>query len=187
MFHIVTSQQGGSLWSSQTARPTGFSTSRLGSSGTRGVFDESVGVGETLGRCGMGFWSGGVVGAAAPLVVALPLGGALPLVALPLVALPSVAPAAGASGAGATDIAAAASSKVATGGAWSGEWSGDAWTGSSPSDAWLGTGEAAGAAGASGSDASFADLCASLQLAVHSLRSIYALSQRSLPNFCAGL
>ena len=116
-----------------------------------------------------------------PLVGALPLGGALPL------ALPSVALAAGASGAGATDIAAAASSKVATGGAWSGEWSGDAWTGSSPSDAWLGTGDAAGATGASGSDASFADLCASLQLAVHSLRSIYALSQRSLPNFCAGL
>ena len=97
------------------------------------------------------------LGGALPLVVALPLGGALPSVALP-----SVAPAAGgASGAGATDIAAAASSKVATGGAWSGEWSGDAWTGSSPSDAaWLGTGEAAGAAGvlSAGSDASFAAL-----------------------------
>ena len=112
------------------------------------MFDESVGVGETLGRAGAGFCGGGVVvGAAAPLVVVGPL------VAVPLVgALPS----AGASGAGATDIAAAASSKVATGGAWSGEWSGDAWTGSSPSDAWLGTGEAAGAAGvlSAGSDAS---------------------------------
>ena len=172
LFHSVTSQQGGSLWSSQTARPTGFSTSRLGSSGTRGVFDASVGVGDTLGRCGMGFWSGGVVGAAAPLVGAAPL-----------VAVLSVALAAGASGAGATDIGAAASSKVATGGAWSGEWSGDAWTGSSPSDAWLGTGDAAGATGASGSDASFADLCASLQLAVR-LAAIYALSKRSLLSLC---
>ena len=113
------------------------------------MFDESVGVGETLGRAGAGFSCGGFVGAAAPLVVVGPL------VAVPLVgALPS----AGASGAGATDIAAAASSKVATGGAWSGEWSGDAWTGSSPSDAWLGTGEAAGAAGVlCASDASFDD------------------------------
>jgi len=112
------------------------------------VFDESVGVGETLGRAGVGFWTGDGVGAAAPLVVAAPLVGAAPLsVAAPLVAVLS--------GAGATDIVAAASSKVAAGGAWSGEWSGDAWTGSS--DAWLGTGDAAGATGASGSDASFAD------------------------------
>jgi len=99
------------------------------------VFDASVGVGETLFG-GAGFWGGGA--AAAPLVGVLPLS-------------------AGASGAGATDIAAVASSKVAAGGAWSGEWSGDAWTGSS--DAWLGTGDAAGATGASGSDASFADSC----------------------------
>jgi len=99
------------------------------------VFDASVGVGETLFG-GAGFWGGGA--AAAPLSVAAPLVAVL-------------------SGAGATDIAAVASSKlVATGGAWSGEWSGDAWTGSSPSDAWLGTGDAAGATGASGSDASFA-------------------------------
>ena len=188
------------MWSSQTARPTGLSMSfppldslTSGSclgSGTSGVFEESVGVGETLGRAGAGFWSGGVVGAAVPLVVAAPLVGAIPLVALPLVggalplvavslvAVPSVALAGGASGAGATDIAAAASSKEATGGAWSGEWSGDAWTGSSPSEAWLGTGDAAGATGASGSDASFADLCASLQLAVR-LAAIYALSQLS--------
>ena len=108
------------------------------------MFDASVGVGETLFG-GAGFWGGGV--AAAPLVAVL-------------------------SGAGATDIAAAAASKVAAGGAWSGEWSGDAWTGSAPSDAWLGTGDAAGATGASGSDASFADLCASPQLAVHSPRSM---------------
>merc|ERR1719390_290484 len=77
LFHIVTSQQGGSLWSSQTARPTGLSMSfppldslTSGSclgSGTSGVFEESVGVGETLGRAGAGFWTGDGVGAAAPL------------------------------------------------------------------------------------------------------------------------
>ena len=123
-----------------------------------------MGVGETLFG-GVGLWGGGASGAAAPLV------GAAPLVAVP-------------SGAGATDIAAAASSKVAAGGAWSGEWSGDAWTGSSPSDAWLGTGDAAGATGASGSDASFADLCASSQLAVHSLRPMRCRSVTFLS--CAG-
>ena len=96
-------------------------------------------------------------------------------------AAPLVVALAGASGAGATDIAAAASSKVAAGGAWSGEWSGDAWTGSSL--AWLGTGDAAGATGASGSDASFADLGASLQLAVR-LAASYALSQRNFPELC---
>ena len=106
------------------------------------MFDASVGVGETLFG-GAGFWGGGVV-VVAPFVGAAPLSVAAPLVAV-------------LSGAGATDIAAVASSKVAAGGAWSGEWSGDAWTGSSPSDAWLGTGEAAGAAGTAGSgDASFA-------------------------------
>ena len=134
MFHIVTSQQGGSLWSSQISNPTGFSTSWF--SWTSGVVDASVGVGDTLFG-GAGFWGGGAVGVVAPLSVAAPLVAVL-------------------SGAGATDIAAVASSKVAAGGAWSGEWSGDAWTGSSPSDAWLGTGEAAGAAGvlSAGSDAS---------------------------------
>ena len=148
-------------------------------SGTSGVFEESVGVGETLGRAGAGFWTGDGVGAAAPLVVAAPLVWMAPLVGAPplVVALPLVALAAGASGAGATDIAAVASSKVATGGAWSGEWSGDAWTGSSPSDAWLGTGDAAGATGASGSDASFADFGASSKLAVR-LAAIDAVSQR---------
>ena len=75
-------------------------------------------------------------------------------------------------GAGATDIAAAASSKVAAGGAWSGEWSGDAWTGSAPSDAWLGTGDAAGATGASGSDASFAVLVRACSSPCDSLRSM---------------
>ena len=56
-------------------------------SGTSGVFDESVGVGETLGRAGAGFWTGGgccwcggAVGGAAPLVGAPPLVVALPLV-----------------------------------------------------------------------------------------------------------
>ena len=54
-------------------------------SGTSGVFDESVGVGETLGRAGAGFWTGDGVGAAAPLVVAAPLVWMAPLVvALPL-------------------------------------------------------------------------------------------------------
>jgi len=127
------------------------------------VFDASVGVGDTLFG-GAGFWGGAGV-AAAPLSVAAPL-----------VAVPS--------GAGATDIAAAASSKVAAGGAWSGEWSGDAWTGSAPSDAWLGTGDAAGATGASGSDASFADFGARLQLAVQSLRSMRCRSVSFLS--CAG-
>ena len=89
---------------------------------------------------------------------------------------------AGASGAGATDIAAAAPSKEATGGAWSGEWSGDAWTGSSPSDAWLGTGDAAGATGASGSDASFAHWCE--PTARRALAAIYAMSQRNFPELC---
>ena len=115
------------------------------------MFDASVGVGETLFG-GAGFWGGGA--AAAPLV------GAAPLVAVP-------------SGAGATDIAAVASSKVVVaGGAWSGEWSGDAWTGSAPSDAWLGTGDAAGATGASGSDASFADLVRAYRSLCDSLRSM---------------
>merc|ERR1719478_1073894 len=83
LFHIVTSQHGGSLWSSHISRPTGLSMSfppldslTSGSclgSGTSGVFDESVGVGDTLGRAGAGFWSGGAAGAAAPLVGAAPL------------------------------------------------------------------------------------------------------------------
>jgi hypothetical protein len=101
--------------------------------------------------------------------------GAAPLsVAVPLVAVLS--------GAGATDIAAAASSKVAAGGAWSGEWSGDAWTGSAPSDAWLGTGDAAGATGASGSDASFAHWCE--PAARGAIAAIYAMSQRNFPELC---
>ena len=110
--------------------------------------------------------------------------GAPPLVVAP----PSVALAAGASGAGATDIAAVASSKVATGGAWSGEWSGDAWTGSSPSDAWLGTGEAAGAAGVlCASDASFDDraLLLGSMLDRSQLLPIYAVRRLCLRRFCA--